>query len=239
VFRRDPACSIWQSAGRRIGDAAGMERTGRRRAGLPVLWLCAAVAACGGGGGGADDDPPPLAAAPTPSPSPSPSAPPSPSPSPSPAPAPSPGTRATCNLPDFDADALALVNAHRAAGADCGSRGRFAAAPSLSWNAALTQASLVHSDDMMAGNFFSHTGSNGSSAGDRATAAGYAWSAWGENIAAGQTTVAGVVAAWMASPGHCANIMNATLRDIGLACVAGSASNTYRTYWTMTLGAQR
>jgi hypothetical protein len=40
---------------------------------------------------------------------------------------------------------------------------------------ALTQAALVHSDDMVANNFFSHTGSDGSSAGQRATAAGYAW----------------------------------------------------------------
>jgi uncharacterized protein YkwD len=51
--------------------------------------------------------------------------------------------------------------------------------------------------------------------------------------------VASVVAGWMASPGHCANIMNARFRDIGLACVSGTASNTYRSYWTMTLGTAR
>jgi uncharacterized protein YkwD len=133
---------------------------------------------------------------------------------------------------------MALVNAHRAAGATCGATA-YPAAASLSWNGPLTQASLRHSDDMMAGNFFSHTGSDGSSAGERATAAGYAWRTVGENIAAGQPTVASVVSAWMASPGHCANIMNASFRDIGLACVSGGASNTYRTYWTMTLGATR
>jgi uncharacterized protein YkwD len=132
-----------------------------------------------------------------------------------------------------------LVNAYRAAGASCGSEGNFPAAPPLAWNAALTQASLVHSDDMVAFNFFSHTGSDGSSAGQRATAAGYIWQSWGENIAAGQLSVAVVMASWMASPGHCANIMHAGFRDIGLACVSGGAGSSYPTYWTMTLGSAR
>ena len=149
------------------------------------------------------------------------------------------GNRATCNLADFRAQALARVNSYRAAGASCGAQGSFPPAPALAWNDALTQASLGHSDDMMALNFFSHTGSSGSSVGQRATAAGYVWSTVGENIAAGQTTVDIVMAGWLASPGHCANLMNARFRDIGLACVSGTASNSYRTYWTMTLGAAR
>lgn len=152
---------------------------------------------------------------------------------------PAAGTRASCNLAGFQAEALQLINAQRAAGASCGLRGSFAATGALAWNAALTQSALVHSDDMVSGNFFEHTGSDGSSAGDRASAAGYTWSTWGENIAAGQPTVASVVAAWMASDGHCANIMNTAFRDIGLACVAGGSGNTFRSYWTMALGAAR
>jgi uncharacterized protein YkwD len=149
------------------------------------------------------------------------------------------GTRATCNLADFRAQALARFNSYRAAGASCGAEGSFPPAPALAWNDALSQASLVHSDDMVALNFFSHTGSSGSSAGQRATAAGYVWSTWGENIAAGQNSVDSVMAGWLASPGHCANLMNARFRDIGLACVSGTANNSYRSYWTMTLGAAR
>ncbi len=205
---------------------------------LAAVTTMGTLAACGGGG--ESTSAPPASAAPSPSPAPSPA--PSPSPSPAPSPAPGPGvagTRATCNLANFATEALAFVNQVRAAGASCGTRGSFPAVPALAWNDALTQASLVHSDDMVALNFFNHTGSNGSSAGDRATAAGYVWRTWGENIAAGQPTVATVMAAWMASDGHCANVMNANMRDIGLACVSGGASNTYRTYWTMTLGAQR
>ena len=56
---------------------------------------------------------------------------------------------------------------------------------------------------------------------------------------AGQPTVDSVMAAWLASTGHCANLITAGFRDIGLACVSGTANNSYRTYWTMTLGAAR
>ena len=134
---------------------------------------------------------------------------------------------------------LAAVNARRRAGATCGSEGAFPPAADLTWNAALTQAAVGHSDDMVTHNFFSHTGSDGSTLGSRATAAGYTWSALGENIAAGQGTVAEVVDGWMKSDGHCANLMNANYRDIGVACVAGNSGTTYRTYWTQDFGKSR
>ena len=149
------------------------------------------------------------------------------------------GTRTGCNLPGFLADMLAAVNAYRRKGATCGANGSFPAAPDLALNAALAQAAVVHSDDMVAGNFFSHTGSNGSTVGTRVTAAGYAWRGVGENIAAGQGSVAAVVSGWMASPGHCANLMKASFQDLGVACVRGGASNSFRTYWTMALARPR
>jgi len=163
-----------------------------------------------------------------------------PAPEPTPACAlttPTGGRRATCNLANFEAQVLALVNAYRTAGASCGgSKGNLTGAPPLAWNASLAQASLMHSNDMVARNFFSHTGPDGSNASQRAIAAGYIWQSVGENIAGGQPSVARVMAGWMASPGHCANIMQASFRDIGVACVSAGISNTYRTYWTMTLG---
>lgn len=186
--------------------------------------LAALLALAGCGGGGSEPSgaalPPPITSNPTPPPV-------------------AAGSRVTCNLANFQADMLAAVNAHRRAGATCGARGSFPAAPELVWNDALTQAAVVHSDDMVAGNFFSHTGSNGSSVGDRVTAAGYSWRSVGENIAAGQPTVAVVVDGWMKSDGHCANLMNAAFRDIGVACVAGNANTTYRTYWTQDFGTPR
>ncbi len=147
------------------------------------------------------------------------------------------GTRATCGLADFQAQVLQLINAHRLAGATCGARGSFAPARLLDWSGALTQAALTHSDDMMANNFFSHTGSDASGAGQRAMAAGYVWRTWGENIAANRSTATAAIAGWMASDAHCANLMNPGFRDVGLACVSGAASNDYRSYWTMVLAA--
>jgi len=196
----------------------------RARAGALMALACT-LAACGGGG---DSPATPAAtgpAAPVPT-------------------APGPGgatasATGTCNLANFAASVLARVNQYRAAGANCGSGGNFAAAPALAWNLPLTQAADAHSRDMVANNFFSHTGANGSSAGDRISAAGYSWSSYGENIAAGQSSINQVVDGWMASAGHCTNIMTAAFADIGVACVAGNSSTTYATYWTMELGKSR
>jgi uncharacterized protein YkwD len=206
-----------------------------RHARLALLAATTAlVAACGGGA----DTTEPTAGGPSPSPTaaPTPSPAPGPTPSPSPAPAPVPA-EATCNLPNFQAELLQRVNAVRAAGASCGARGSFAPVAALQWQAALTTAALRHSQDMATNDFFSHTGSSGSSAGQRLTAAGYAWRTYGENIAAGYGTVQAVMDGWMSSEGHCANVMNASFREIGVACVPGGSSR-YPTYWTMDLGAR-
>ncbi len=190
---------------------------------LGSLWLAALVAACGGGGGdgatpAADDG----ATAPAPAPSPA-----------------VPAADATCGLPDFTAALLARVNQLRAAGASCGAAGTFAPAAALSWSALLTEAATAHSLDMAANNYFDHTSPSGSTLSSRVQAAGYAWSAVGENIAAGYATVDSVMSGWMASDGHCANIMNANFTQIGVACVKGGSSNTYPTYWTMDLARPR
>jgi uncharacterized protein YkwD len=147
-----------------------------------------------------------------------------------------PTDRSTCELPNFQSDLLNAVNQRRAAGAQCGSSGSFAATTNLGWNTTMGAAALAHSDDMQQRNFFSHTGSNGSDPGNRLTLAGYNWRTYGENIAAGQSTVQSVINGWMNSPGHCANIMNPNFREIAVACVKGAANNTYSTYWTMVLG---
>ena len=142
-------------------------------------------------------------------------------------------SRLSCNLPNFQQEILDRVNQARAAGRTCGSSS-YGPAPALRWNGVLFNAAGAHSTDMAANNYFSHTSQDGRNAGQRITGAGYAWSAYGENIAAGQTSAQAVVDGWLASPGHCANIMNASYADMATACVASSTS-TYRTYWTMEL----
>jgi uncharacterized protein YkwD len=102
---------------------------------------------------------------------------------------------------------LALVNEERAAEG---------LAP-LQRNAELDAAAAGHAADMRANGFFSHTGSDGSNVGQRASQAGYDWSRVGENIAWGYPTAAAVMDGWMNSEGHRANILNAGYTEIGLA----------------------
>ena len=80
---------------------------------------------------------------------------------------------------------------------------------------------------------------DGRTLGDRVSAAGYAWSSLGENIAAGYPGIDAVMDGWIASPGHCANLMNAGFTEVGVVCVPGAAGATYSTYWTMDLGRPR
>lgn len=157
---------------------------------------------------------------------------------------PPPGTApttagSTCGVPDFANAALLRINRMRAAGASCGGAGTFAPAAALSWNAQLTQAAESHSQDMVAKNFFSHTGSSGSSLSDRVNATGYAWSNLGENIAAGYGDIDKVMAGWTVSDGHCANLMNPAFNQVGLVCVPGTAATSYGNYWTMDLARSR
>ena len=146
-----------------------------------------------------------------------------------------PPAAATCNLPDFQASAMARINQWRAAGATCGTRGTSAPAAALTWNAKLTQAATGHSSDMQAQNYFSHTSADGRTLANRIDATGYQWSSIGENIAAGYATVNIVVDAWIASEGHCANLLNPGFTEVGLACVPGTAATTFNNYWTMDL----
>lgn len=108
------------------------------------------------------------------------------------------------------------------------------AVAALSWNGALAAAAGRHSSDMALRNFFSHAGSDGSDVGQRVSGAGYDWTGVGENLAAGPSSVSVVMSGWLASAGHCANLMGGAYRHLGVACVAGSGS-AYQRYWTMVL----
>ena len=137
----------------------------------------------------------------------------------------------------IEAEITQRVNALRAAGAVCGTTA-YSAASALVWNSTLLVAAKGHSADMAQKNYFSHASQDGRTPGQRITAAGYIWSAYGENIAAGQTTVEQVMTGWINSPGHCQNLMSPNFRDIAVACVRNDAAD-YRLYWTMDLARSR
>ena len=62
---------------------------------------------------------------------------------------------------------------------------------------------------------------------DRLAAADYAWQAYGENVAMGQRSAAEVVAAWMHSPAHRANILNARYTELGVGYAVDAAGRPY------------
>ncbi|NUU35451.1 CAP domain-containing protein [Pseudomonas sp. C2B4] len=130
---------------------------------------------------------------------------------------------------------LAQVNAARSKPRLCG-RQRFAAARPLAWNASLGAAAQGHSKAMAYGNYFAHRDPDGDTAADRARAAGFRGRQIGENIAAGQGSPGKAMAGWLASPGHCANLMNPMFTQVG-AGFATEARSDQGVYWTMMFGA--
>jgi len=142
------------------------------------------------------------------------------------------------------------------------SKGSFPPAAPLKYNNDLAAAALEHSIDMASNNKLDHRGSgnvddragvtlkgttvkrNGvnvihdgkSTFVDRIKENGYiGYRIIGENIAVGQSTIERVVHAWLESPGHCANIMNAAYKEMGLD---KDISGVGRLYWSNEFGAK-
>jgi uncharacterized protein YkwD len=111
-------------------------------------------------------------------------------------------------------------------------------------NGKLRKAAAGYSRQMVGQGFFSHVSPSGSTLESRVNHTHYldgahAWSI-GENIAwgtGGLATPRAIVRAWMHSPGHRANILNGTFRDIGIGISTGApipsgAAATGGTYTT-------
>lgn len=130
---------------------------------------------------------------------------------------------------------LSRVNQARSTARSCGPES-FAARGPVRLESRLSAAARRHAVDMATHDFFSHTGSNGSDLSDRVDAQGYDWSRLGENIAAGQDSAKQVVDAWLASPGHCRNIMG-PFTELGVGYATGDTR--YGTYWVQDFGTPR
>lgn len=127
------------------------------------------------------------------------------------------------------------VNGRRRRGFTCGTE-VMPPVGALTLDPKVITAAEVHAADMTNKNFFSHTGSDGSDAGARLTKAGFAWSAWGENIAAGNTTVDATIRQWFASEPHCKNFMNPAFTKIGFGVSnKGTVRGTYGTNWVAVM----
>lgn len=94
----------------------------------------------------------------------------------------------------------------------------------LTWDPGVAAVATAHSQDMVDRGFFSHTNPDGETPWDRMAAAGVTYTAAGENIAYGYPTGSAVLAAWLGSPGHKANIENPNFTHHGVGLVG--------THWT-------
>ncbi|MBU1668774.1 CAP domain-containing protein [bacterium] len=148
---------------------------------------------------------------------------------------------------------LNAINEARSVQRDCypddSNYGVVGPVPPLYWNEELYASALEHSTDLAYSNTFSHYGSgtdyditgNGSPSAfnERILANGYgSYYSVGENIAGGQQSIEEVMEAWLASPGHCSNIMSDKYTEVGVAIVTREES-TYGIYWTQNFGSKR
>lgn len=148
---------------------------------------------------------------------------------------PTAGSAPDPGVADIQDALLSAVNAARGASRMCGSAS-FGPSPPVAWSDALATAAYLHSSDMARNGFFSHTGSDGSTAGERIARQGYAWRTYGENIAVGYSTVSAVVQGWLGSEGHCRNIMEPDFTEIGAGYAVGQyGGNPSARYWTLDL----
>ena len=116
-------------------------------------------------------------------------------------------------------DVVDETNDVRGTGATCQGQS-MPAVGSVSSDARLEEAARCHSLDMAQQGTISHTGSDGSSPGDRISDVGYNFQFLGENLAMGQPTAVDAVDAWLGSDqGHCENLMNSDYEDIGVGVV--------------------
>ncbi|WP_294614442.1 CAP domain-containing protein [uncultured Roseovarius sp.] len=126
---------------------------------------------------------------------------------------------ANAQVADLGQASLDWVNAQRAQSG----RGAVVVSP------ALTRAAAAHAGDMGKKGYFSHTGANGSSIGDRVRRQKYRFCFVTENIAKGQDTLDEVLRDWMASPEHRRNMLHESAVEFGLVRGPGQL-------WVMVLG---
>ena len=116
----------------------------------------------------------------------------------------------------YEQEVIRLVNVERAK----------AGLKALTEDWELSRVARYKSQDMHDLRYFSHTSPTYGSPFEMMKAFGIRYRTAGENIAMGYRTPAAVVQGWMNSPGHRANILNASYTKIGVGYVASG------NYWT-------
>ncbi len=105
----------------------------------------------------------------------------------------------------------------------------------LTWESRLAASATEQARDLAVQDRLSHVDSRNRGLGVRLRSVGYAAAGAGENLAAGQNDIGDTLQAWLASPSHCANLMQPEYRDVGLACVQRRGSR-YERFWVAHFG---
>lgn len=146
----------------------------------------------------------------------------------------------TCGAAPSVEAAIQRLNEIRMRGAICraGATTTSTAAP-LTWSESLAAAAKVQAAEMARMHRMGHLDSRNRGLADRLRAMGYRYSLAVENVGVGYASLEDVVDAWLASEGHCENLMNSGVLEFGLACIDAGAIDAIeeRRYWTLVLGA--
>lgn len=92
----------------------------------------------------------------------------------------------------------------------------------LTVNPLLNQAALAKGQHMMTNQYWAHVSPTGVKPWDFIRNAGYSYSVAGENLARDFANTPDMMAAWMASPTHKANIVSNKYSEIGIAVIDGN-----------------
>lgn len=111
--------------------------------------------------------------------------------------------------------------------------------PQLVINDKLVAAATMKASDMATKGYFAHQSPDGRQPWDFITAAGYTYVYAGENLAVNFYDSSEVERAWMDSPTHRKNIMNAKYTEIGIATAPGVYKGDDTTYVVQMFGRPR
>jgi uncharacterized protein YkwD len=143
--------------------------------------------------------------------------------------------RSCAGLPSAS-DAVLQLNLLRARSTACAGQ-RVAAAPALRWDDHLAASAQAYAHELALRKQLSHDGVAAPRLRDRVRAAGYRMRLAGENLAMGPVRIDELMAMWMASPEHCANLMEPRFVDVGLACAPGQGDGMgEEAFWVLHLG---
>ncbi len=127
-------------------------------------------------------------------------------------------------------EVLTLANAYRAEHG----------LPAVALHRELSAAAQLYAERMAQSGFFDHQAPEGDSFGDRIGQAGYVWKTCGENIAMGQLSAQEVMAGWINSESHRANLLNPAYTEIGLGYAEAAANHQQKwPYWVQEFAAPR